>query len=352
MDVGAAKARIALVGTGFIGRRHIGFLRSRPVFDLVAAADPAPGAAAYLKEQGIPHFSDYRKMIAELKPDGVIVATPNALHEEVALACIEAGIPPMVEKPVTDRLETALRMADAARAANVPVLVGHHRRHNPLIKAAKSFLDAGELGQVLSVAALDLRRKPNAYYDAAWRREPGGGPLLINGIHDFDCMRWLCGEIESIYALTANIGRGFKVEDTAAVTIRFRSGAIGNLSISDAVQGPWAWEITSGEEPEYPNQPEDCYLIAGTEGSLAIPTLTHWRNERGGGRADPFIRKRLFYVSADPWVEELLHFVRVIRGEETPLVTIEDGARTLAAVLAVARSAESDQPVLLDDMFR
>lgn len=343
--------RIALVGTGFIGKRHIGFLRSRPVFDLIAAADPAPGAAPYLKEQGVPHFPDYRVMLEQERPDGVIVATPNNLHEEVALACIEAGIPAVVEKPISDTLASAMRIAKAAKEKDVAILVGHHRRHNPMMRAAKAFLDQGTLGDIVSVAALDLRRKPDSYYEAPWRREPGGGPMLINGIHDIDCLRFLCGEIDSVFALQTNRTRGFKVEDTAAVTIRFASGAIGNLTLSDTVQAPWAWEITSGEEPEYPRVTEDCYFICGSHGSLTVPTLTHWQNERGGGRADPFQRKQLFYVPADPWVEELLHFARVIRGEEKPLITADDGARTLAAVLAVARSAETGQPVSVDAMY-
>ena len=203
----------------------------------------------------------------------------------------------------------------------------------------------------MTVAAINLRRKPEAYFNAAWRREPGGGPMLINGIHDIDCLRALCGEIESLMAFTANRTRGFAVEDTAAVTMRFDNGAIGNLTLSDAVQAPWAWEITSGEEAEYPHQREDCYLLAGTEGSLAVPTLSHWRNERGGGRADPFIRKQLFYVRADPWIEELLHFAAVVRGEAESLITAEDGTRTLAAVLAVARSAETGRPVAIKDMY-
>jgi predicted dehydrogenase len=344
--------RIAVVGTGVIGKRHIGSLNAAPIFDVVAAADPAPGAVEFLAAQGIPHFTDYRRMIEQLRPDGVIVATPNALHEEVALACIAHKIPALVEKPIADTLEAALRIAKAAGAAGVPILVGHHRRHNPMMKAARAFLDENRLGRIVSVAALDLRRKPDAYYQALWRREPGGGPMLINGIHDFDCLRWLCGEIETIYALTSNGARGFAVEDTAAVTIKFASGAVGNLTLSDAVQAPWAWEIVSGEEPEYPRAAEECYFICGTEGSMAVPSLTHWRNERGGGRADPFARKNLFYVPADPWVEELLHFARVIRGQERPLVSAQDGARTLATVLAVARSAATGLPVAVTDMYR
>jgi predicted dehydrogenase len=345
------RVRIGLVGTGFIGKRHIGFLHSQPVFDLVGAADPASGAAGYLAARGVPHFNDYKRMIAEMRPDGVIVATPNALHEEVAIACIEQKIPVLVEKPIADKLESAIRIATAAEAADVPVLVGHHRRHNPLMRAARTFLQENRLGRIVSVAALDLRRKPDAYYEAPWRREPGGGPMLINGIHDIDCLRWLCGEIETVYAVTSNATRRFAVEDTAAVTIRFASGAIGNLTLSDAVQAPWAWEIVSGEEPEYPRAAEECYYICGTEGALAIPSLTHWRNERGGGRADPFNRNNLFYVPADPWVEELLHFARVIRREEPPLLDARDGALTLAAALAVARSAGTGLPVTVAEMF-
>jgi predicted dehydrogenase len=257
----------------------------------------------------------------------------------------------MVEKPVAHTIESAVAICDAARRTGVPVLVGHHRRHNPLMKAARELVASGGLGRIVAVAAYDLRRKPDAYYSASWRRTAGGGPLLINGIHDIDCLRALCGEIDSVMAVTANRTRGFEVEDTAAITFTFASGALGNLTLSDAVQAPWAWEITSGEEGEYPHVREDVYLITGTDGSLAVPTLTHWRNERGGGRADPFIRKQLFYVPADPWVEELLHFGKVARREVEPLITADDGTRTLAALLAVSRSARMQRPVAVDDMY-
>mgnify|MGYP001426151240 CR=1 FL=1 len=352
MTKSSTRVRIALAGVGAFGRRYAAYLRSRPEFELVAAADPAPAAGVHVASLGIPHFADCRRMIAAVRPDGIVIATPNSLHEEGALAAIEAGVPALIEKPVADRIEAARRIASAASARGVKVLAGHHRRHNPLLKAAKAFIDQGALGRMLAVTAIDLRRKPSAYYDAAWRREPGGGPLLINGIHDLDCLRWLCGEIDSVYAVTANRARGFPVEDTGGVTLSFRNGAIGTLTISDAVQAPWAWEIASGEEPDYPHQLEDCYLIGGTEGALAIPTLTHWRNERGGGRGDPFISQRLHYVPADPWLAQLLHFAEVVRGTAEPLVTIEEGARTLAVAHAIARSAESGLPVSPDALLQ
>ena len=351
MSSGSTPVRLAVVGAGFIGRRHIEFLQKESRLSVVGAADDAPEAGEWLAKRHIPHYTDYRKMLDELKPEGVIVGTPNQVHEEVTVACLERGIPAMVEKPIAHTLESAIAICDAAKRTGVPVLVGHHRRHNPLMKAARACIDGGEIGRIVAIAAVDLRRKPDPYFNPAWRRTAGGGPLLINGIHDIDCLRALCGEIECVMAVTANRTRGFEVEDTAAITFTFSSGALGNLTLSDAVQGPWAWEITSGEEGEYPHVREDVYLITGDQGSLALPTLTHWRNERGGGRSDPFIRKQLFYVPADPWVEELVHFGAVARGEAVPLITPDDGTRTLAALLAVSRSAALQRPVAVDDMF-
>jgi predicted dehydrogenase len=352
MTNSSAPLRVAIVGAGFIGRRHVEFVRGAGGCELVGAADPAPAGLAWLREQGIPEFDDYRRMLDATKPAGVIVATPNQVHETVAVECLERGIPVLIEKPIAHTVASALNIVEAARRTGVPALVGHHRRHNPLMRAARAFIATGALGRIVTVAAIDLRRKPDAYYQQAWRREPGGGPLLINGIHDIDCLRYLCGEIVSVTAIAANHARGYAVEDTAVVTIAFEGGALGTLTISDAVQGPWAWEITSGEEPAYPHQHEDTYFIAGTEGSLAVPTLTHWRNERGGGRADPFIRKQLFYEPADPWVEEVRHFAAVIRREAAPAVSAEDGTRTLAATLAITRSATTGATVAVEQMLR
>lgn len=343
--------RIAVVGVGAIGARHVDYLAQEAAFEPIACADPDPRAREFARTRNVPWFADHVALLDAVHADGVVVATPNALHESVAIACLDRGIPILIEKPIADTMEAAQRIADAVDRTGVPTLVGHHRRHNPLLRTARDFIAAGGIGAIVSVAALDLRRKPDAYYSMQWRRERGGGPLLINGIHDIDCLRWLCGDIESVIALESNRTRGFAVEDTAAVTLRFANGALGNLTISDAVQGPWAWEIASGEEPDYPHQREDTYFVCGTTGALAIPTLTHWRNEHGGGRGDPFIRERLEYAPADPWLEELRHFARVIRGAAAPVTTVEDAMRTLATTLAVAHSAATGKAVAVDDMY-
>ncbi len=342
---------LAVAGGGAIGRRHAAYARGLPDFDVVGVADPDAGAQAHAREQGFPAFGDVARMLDAARPQAVVVATPTPLHEPVAVACLERGLPVLIEKPVAPDVAAARRIAGVARSSGAHALVGHHRRHNPLLVAARDFIASGALGRVVSVAAVDLRRKPDAYYAQAWRREAGGGPMLINGIHDVDCMRFLCGEIATVTAMTACDERGFTVEDRAAVIIAFANGALGTLALCDAVQAPWAWEIVSGEEPDYPHEREDCYLIGGTLGALAVPTLVHWRNERGGGRGDPFVRRVLDHRPANPWIEQLRHFAAVVRGEAEPAVAVDDAARTLAAALAVARSARAGAAVRVSDLL-
>src|SRR5919204_36940 len=115
---------------------------------------------------------------------------------------------------------SGLPICRSSFARREPLLVGHHRRHNPLIEKARELVQGGALGRLAAVAALWLVQKPAEYYDVGWRREPGGGPLLINLIHGIDDLRYICGEIVEVRAITSNAVRGFAVEDSAVVTPR------------------------------------------------------------------------------------------------------------------------------------
>ena len=146
---------------------------------------------------------------------------------------MKRGIPVLVEKPIADTLDAALALADASEAAGVPVLVGHHRRHNPIVRKAREIVQSGALGRLTAVSATWLVCKPDDYFDVAWRREPGGGPILINLIHDIDNLRFIAGDIAAVQGMTSSARRGFPVEDTAALLLRFRDGALGTV---DAVR--------------------------------------------------------------------------------------------------------------------
>ncbi len=343
--------RIAVIGAGLIGRKHLAILRDDPAFAVAGIADPSPQAAAYARENGFAHFAAAEALLDTTKPDGAVVAGPNATHRATALACIARGIPALVEKPIADTVADARAIVAAAETAKVPVLTGHHRRHNPVMQAARDFVAGGGLGTLVAVNATWLCRKPDDYFDAAWRREAGGGPVLINAIHDIDCLRMVCGEIESVQATTANAVRGFPVEDTAAAVLRFANGALGTLIVSDSAATPWNWELSSRENPVYPGETEDCFLLTGTRGGLAIPTLHHWSYDHGAWM-DPLTRRTLAVTRADPYPRQLHHFARVIRREEAPLIDAAEGARTLAATLAIVESAKTGRPVAVSALLQ
>jgi predicted dehydrogenase len=337
--------RIGVAGAGLIGRKHVALIEASADCIVAGIADPSPAAKAFAETHNISWYSDHRALLEREAPDGVIVASPNTLHLSIAIDCLERGTPALVEKPVTDTVASALVLLRAVRRAGVPVLVGHHRRHNPRIKAVRESIAIGQIGQLTAVVGLWLLRKPDDYFDIAWRREQGGGPVLINLVHDIDNLRFICGEIVEVQALISNRARGFAVEDTAALLLRFENGALGTVTVSDATPAPWSWELTSGENAAYPKQDQPCYLFAGTRGSLSVPTLELWSYPGERGWYAPLGRTDVAAATLDPLVEQLRHFLAVIAGREAPLISVEDAMGTLAVVEAVKEAARNGSRV-------
>lgn len=335
--------RIALIGAGNMGQQHYHHLKSLTQATLCAVADPGPQAADLAAQWGVGYFSDYRQMLEHVKPEAVIIANPNTLHVSTALDCLAAGVPVLLEKPVGVDMDEVRQLVAVSKATGVPVLVGHHRRHNPLIVRARELLQSGALGRLTTVTALWQLRKPDRYFETSWRRESGAGMLLTNLIHDLDLLRHLCGEVRQVQAITSNAVRGFANEDCAAVLLQFDSGALGSLTGSDAVAAPWSWELDAGENPVYPRQADQpCYLLAGTGGALSIPQLKRWHYaDVDGGWHQPLLAVQESFCADEALRLQLQHFVQVARREVEPLVSVADAARTLALIEAIREAAET-----------
>ena len=343
------KIRIAVAGAGLIGRRHIELIQASAECELAAIVDPLPATAAFADSLGVPLYADLASLLAAQRPDGVILATPNQLHVEGALACVAHGIPALIEKPVAHTLAEGKRLLAIAEQAGAKLLVGHHRAHSAILQKARDVIAEGVLGNLVAVMGSALFYKPDDYFDAApWRREAGGGPVLINMIHEIGNLRSLCGEIVAVQAQASNATRGFAVEDTVAVSLRFANGALGTFMLSDTAGCARSWEQTSRENRDYPSyDDEDCYVLAGTQGSLSIPTM---RLKYYGKREDrswwkPFETAVASLDEADPLERQLAHFCQVIRGEAEPLVSVRDGLRNLQIVDAISEAARTGQIV-------
>ncbi len=336
---------IALVGAGLVGRQHLLAFAGVPEARLSAIVEPSQEGAALAARHGVPHHASLDAMLAGPRPDGIILATPNPLHVPQALACLAAGVPVLVEKPVAPDAAAARALAEASERRGVPVLVGHHRRHNPLIVSAHASLQSGAIGDIVSVSGTCWLYKPDGYFDAEWRRRPGAGPVLTNLSHDIDLIRHLCGEITGVMAVESRATRGFEVEDTAAMVMTFANGAVGTLSVSDTSVGPWSWELTSGENPAYPKTDAASILIGGTRGGLEIPSGRIWSNPGKPGWWEPLEHRTPTVSPAPPLQRQIAHFCAVIRGDEAPKVSARDGLRTIEVIEAVKTSARSGRRV-------
>ena len=340
-----ADIRISVAGAGAIGRRHIGSIQATSGVKMAAIIDPAPEAKEFAARCDAPWYPSISEMIAAGGADGVIVATPNQMHLDNALECIAAGLPILIEKPIAADVISGERLVAAAESAGVPVLVGHHRRHNQLIQRAKTEIDSGSIGRIVSVTGITWFFKPDDYFDMEWRRKPGAGPVLVNLIHDVDLMQFLCGPVTSVYAVESNSIRNNAVEESAAITLRFAGGALGTINVSDTIVAPWSWELTARENPAYPPTTAPCYLIGGTHGSIELPGLRLWHNREKRGWMEPIDATQLPFGFEDPLIRQIRHFAAVIRDEETPLVSGRDGLQALRVVEAVKRSAQMQKPI-------
>lgn len=344
-----SKVRIAVAGAGSIGLRHIAEIGNSRSSELSGIVDISTKAAEAARKAGVPLYASLSELFDRDRPDGVVVATPNPLHVEHGLACVRAGVPALIEKPLAHTVAEGIRLCAAAESAKAKLLVGHHRIHSPILRAACKIIRSGVLGPIIGVIGSAVFYKPDDYFDAApWRRQPGGGPILINMIHEIGNLRRMVGEIATVQAFSSNAARGFAVEDTVAINLRFANGALGTFLLSDTAACAKSWEQTSRENKSYASYPdEDCYTIIGASGSLAVPTMRVRCYARKEDRSwsKPFLTRVVELRRKDPLAEQMEHFAAVIRGEAEPLVGARDGLQNLRVTEAIGEAAKTGRIV-------
>lgn len=344
----AESLRVAVLGAGLVGRRHVFCVRDEPDAVLAGVVEPNSDAAAGVASCGAAVHPTIEALAAAGPVDAAIIATPNAAHRETAVACLTRGWAVLVEKPIADTPEAAAAIIAAAQEHGAPLLVGHHRRHHDTIAVARRLIAEGVLGRLATVSVQWAARKPEAYFEQAWRRAAGGGPVMINMIHDIDLLRHLCGEIVSVTAETGSGLREGATEDTAAVLLRFAGGALGAITMTDAAPSPWTWEGASDENPGIAATGESPYRLMGTAAALELPSMRLWRADRTADWSTPLECETVPHRPGDPLRQQLRHFLSVARGEERPLVSGEDALATLIATRAVLESASTGRTIRLE----
>lgn len=336
---------ITVVGAGLIGLSHLERIYQHPECRIGAIVDPSENAKAIAEQYKVPLFTTLAQLFENAQPDGIILATPNQLHVEQALECIKHNVPVLIEKPVSQSIEEGKVLLDEVKKTGNKVLVGHHRAYSSIMEKARNLIKSGAIGRPVAVMGSALFYKPDSYFlEGMWRTQKGGGPILLNLIHEIGNLRYLLGEVAAVQAMSSNTVRGHEVEDTSAITLQFENGVLGTFLLSDTAASARSWEQTSQENKAYSSyEDEDCYHIAGTEGSLSIPTMRIKRYLKTEDRSwwKPFDCSVETPRRDDPLVGQIDHFCRVIRGETEPRVSVQDGLQNLMVVDCIVKAAQT-----------
>ncbi len=340
---------IAIVGAGLVGVRHIEAIKQAANVELAAIVDTSDTAASLAADMGIGFFHSLEDMFKHGGVQGVILSTPTPLHVEQGLQCIEARCPVLIEKPIAVSAKDALVLVNRGNECGVPILVGHHRRHNPLIQKAHAMIASGEIGDVRGAQGSCWLYKPDDYFEVApWRKQKGAGPISVNLVHDIDLMRYLLGDVLRVQAAASKSARGFENEDVAAAVLTFANGVIGTITVSDTIVSPWSWELTARENPAYPVTDQSSLMIGGSKGSLSIPDLTVWSHHGNRSWWEPISATSYPQEFSDPLINQIEQFVDVIAGHAEPLVSAVEGMKTLQVVEAIQQSAEQQQAIEIE----
>ena len=221
---------------------------------------------------------------------------------------------------------------------------------NPIVGTvhAKKIIENKKLGKIVSANILCWVYKHKKYFNEKWRVTEGGGPLGINLVHDIDMICYLLGPIQYVQAFTTNKTRKFKVEDTATVSLVFKSGALCTLNISDTIVAPWSYELTAGENPAYPITNQSAYMIGGTKGSLQFPNLKNWfyKKERSWWKKI-LVKEDINKKDDNTLINQINHFADVVSKKTQPKVNGNDGLVSLKIFAAIIKSAKLGKKVRL-----
>ena len=342
-----------VVGPGLIGAKHLALIRANPKTNLTAIVAPHhEDNHAIAAAEGVPLYFTLAECATQHKMDAVIIASPNEFHYEQACWCVERLIPVLIEKPVTASISEARALVNLVARLGAKALVGHHRAYSPLLAAAQQVIASGRLGRLVSVVGSAQFYKPSQYFlDGPWRGQLGGGPILINLIHEIGNLRALMGEITTVQALASSAVRQLEVEDTVVINFGFSSGALGTFVLSDTAATPMSWEQTTRENPAYPSYDDfDCYTVSGTQGCLSFPTLRLHYQPLGTEASwwKPFHVEQINVQRDDPLQGQLNHFVDMIEGLSSPRVSVTDGYRNLLVTEAIRQAIHSGQTVKVE----
>lgn len=349
----------ALIGCGKVGMTHALALSALPQSRLVAVCDAdAARAESFAAKFGCKAYSDPEAMLASGEVQMVSICTPHPLHAPYAVMAAQAGVHALVEKPLAASLRDCDLAIGAHRAAGTRLGLVSQRRFYPGTQRIWRAIQDGKLGQpILGILTVQGWRSESYYQMDPWRGKwdtEGGGVLVNQTPHQLDILQWLMGPIEELYGYWDNFNHPFvEVEDTAFAVIRFKSGAVGNIVVSNS-QNPGLYgrvQIHGSNGASVGVQTDGGNIfISGVSTNVDPPInylwnvageehlLEQWQAEDRalGARVD------VMNYFHERQIEE---FLQALQAGREPMVTGEQGRISVEIFTAIYRSQRDHLPI-------
>jgi UDP-N-acetyl-2-amino-2-deoxyglucuronate dehydrogenase len=333
----------AIVGCGFIAKKHAKAISEVKGSKLVAVSDKVPEAMEFYKDEyGANPYTELEDMINQEEIDIVCICTPSGFHASIAVRVAKAKKHIIVEKPIAMSLEDTDRIIEACEENHVKLAVVHPNRFRPVVQELRKILDQNLLGKVSHANCIVNWNRNQEYYDQApWRgtKQYDGGVLMNQAIHNLDLLLWFMGKPEQIFSMEATRLRNIEAEDVSIGVIKFESGALGTVEASTTV---------------YPKNFEESITIFGEKGTVKIggSNALYFQHLVLEGKSDDEIALLKESIKKDPWgtpghqwiIEDM---VNAVKEDRSPAVTGEDGKAALELVLSFYESADKNQPIQL-----
>ncbi|XKE66692.1 Gfo/Idh/MocA family oxidoreductase [Jeotgalibacillus malaysiensis] len=327
----------AIVGCGFIAKKHASAINNIQDANLVAVCDKVPSAMTFYKEEyGARTYTELNEMLNIEEIDIVCICTPSGLHAPLAIQIANAKKHIVIEKPIAMTIEDTDKIIDTCKKNEVKLTVVHPNRYRPVVRELKSILDNGLLGKISHGSCIVNWNRNQDYYDQAlWRgtKEHDGGVLMNQAIHNLDLLLWFMGKPQQVLSMEATRLRDIQAEDVSVGIVRFESGALATVEASTTV---------------YPKNFEESITIFGEKGTVKIggSNALYFEHLALESKSEDEILLLMEKIKKDPWgipghqwiIEDI---IKAIEEDKDPAVTGEDGKRALELVLTFYESAKN-----------
>lgn len=342
--------KYALIGCGRIAVNHIKAALNNQL-EIVAVCDVLPEKMETLLTKyalagsaSIKRYTNYRQMLAENDLTLVSIATESGIHAEIALACIDAGVNVIIEKPMAMSMADAEEIIHRSEEKGVKVSACHQNRFNVAVQETRRALETGRFG-MLSHGSIHVRwnRNKDYYAQAPWRGtwEQDGGCLMNQCIHGIDLLRWMMGdEVEEVYGVTRQQFHHYlEAEDVGMAVVKFKNGAIGTIE---------------GTTNVYPKNLEETLYIFGETGTVKIGGTStnnidvwNFADENDADAKNKGLQEATSNVYGNGHTSLFADFIDAIQHDRKPYVDAVAGRNALELVLAIYQSMQTDAPVKL-----